>query len=490
LSRILAVRMTMAAIAVSFALLVFFAAQYLLFPEDLARKTLEAEATAIARAVARGENPALWRQYAAYPRAYAYRVMVKHQPPGQRVLSTANAELLPPLPPPAAPDDDPVLRLEERFGPLQQPHGGSPARGWMQTSRESVGGHGYWVELAMIGDPAWIERAALGDEMVTHVVVPVSFLIPALTLAILFTTRQALRPLTRLAEQARVIGAVAGRGATIPPLSAARLPREVADVVGALNAMLGQMDRALARQRQFAADAAHELRTPLAVLRLQLAALPPGPATWRMDEEFATLAHLISQLLRFAQAEDVMAREVRPVDVVASVRETCEDMAPLALARGMELEFVAPPNPVVLPSHPELLGVAVRNLVENALRASPPGGTVTIQVTADGAVSVADQGPGVPDAQKGAIFERLWRADRQRTDGAGIGLALVQRIARLHGGDVTVEDRPGGGARFVVHLRADTPAAALVKNPFARDHAAKMTKLVRSPSASCQDGRV
>ena len=460
LSRILAVRMTLAALAVSLALLLFFAARYLLFPEDLARKTLETESTAIAAAVAGGQNPALWTQYLAYPRAYAYRVSVKDRPAGQRVLSAANTDLLPPLPSAAGPADDPMLRLEERFGPLQQPHGGSPARGWMQTSRESVGGRGYWVELAMIGDPAWVEWPALGDEMVSHVLVPVSFLIPALTVAILLTTRQALRPLTRLAEQARVIGAVAGRGATIPPLSAARLPQEVADVVGALNAMLAQMDRALARQRQFAADAAHELRTPLAVLRLQLAALPPGPAARRMDEEFAALAHLISQLLRFAQAEDVMARDVRPVEVVASVRETCEDMAPLALARGKELEFVAPPAPVVLPSHPELLAVAVRNLVENALRASPPGGTVTIQVTADGSVAVEDRGPGVPDAQKGAIFERLWRADRQRTDGAGIGLALVQRIAHLHGGDVTVEDRPGGGARFIMYLHAPPREAA------------------------------
>jgi signal transduction histidine kinase len=454
--------MTVAALAVSLALLAFFTARYLLFPEDLARRTLEDESMAIAEALGAGRAPPGLARYQAYPQAYGFRVFDKNLPRGKRLLAQANAGLLPPLPPvttttPDDVDDDPVLLLQEGFGPLPAV-AGSGGHGWTQTSREAVGARGLWVQLAMRGDPAWVQRFALIEELLTHVVVPISVMIPALTVAMLLTTRRALRPLTRIAEQARVIGAVAAGGATLPPLSAARLPQEFADVVEALNAMLARMDATLARQRQFAADAAHELRTPLAVLRLQVNALPRGPATLRMDEELADLAHLIGQLLRFAQAEDVMARERRPVDVVATVRATCEELAPLALAHGQELAFEAPPGPVLLPSHPELLGVAVRNLVDNALRASPIGATVTVRVERDGSVAVEDQGPGVPDAKKDKVFERLWRADRQRKDGAGIGLALVRRIAQLHGGEVSVQDRSGGGARFLLQLRPRPPA--------------------------------
>ncbi len=457
LARILALRTTLASVAVALMLVVFFASRYLLFPEDLARKTLEDEAAAIAAALGAGETPELWGPFVDYPHAYGYRVFSKHLPHGKQQISAANAALLPPLETTDGTTDDAIMRLEERFGPLHAAGGGAPASGWVQTARESVRGRGYWVQIAMVGDPAWLERDALGDELLAHVVVPLAFVIPALTGAMLLSTRQALRPLTRVAAQARLLGAAATRGAKLTPLSDSRLPRELADVVGALNAMLGEMDRTLTQQRQFASDAAHELRTPLAVLRLQLAALPAGPAVARIDEQVTALGRLIGQLLRFAQAEDVMARERRPIDIAATVRGTCEELAPLALAQGRTLAFVAPPGKVVLPSHPELLGIAVRNLVENALRASPVGGTVTIRVDTDGTVLVEDQGPGVPDSQKTAIFERLWRGDRAREDGAGIGLALVRKIARLHDGDVAVEDQPGGGARFILWLRA--PAA-------------------------------
>ena len=460
--------MIVAAAAVSLALLAFFAVQYVLFSEDLARKTLESESAAIANALAAGKNPASWDRYTRYSRAYAYRVFDKNQPKDKRLLSQANPDLLPPmpqLPADAAEQDDPVLKLEEGFGPMPGANTNT-GHGWLQVSRESVGGRGYWVQLAMLSDPAWVQRFALGDELLSHVLVPVAFIVPALTLAMLLTTQRALRPLTRIAEQARTLGIAASSGFALTPLSVPPLPREFADVFGALNAMLARMDRVLARQRQFASDAAHELRTPLSVLRLQLAALPPSDAVALMDEEVAALAHLIGQLLRFAQAEEVMARDRRPVDIVSTVRDTCAELAPLALARRQELEFVAPPDGLVLPSHPELLGVVVRNLVENAMRASPAGTTITIVVEPNGNVVVEDEGPGVPEAQRDVIFERLWRADRQRKDGAGIGLALVRRIAQLHGGDVSVESRPGGGARFLVCLQPSPAINDIAKMKF------------------------
>jgi signal transduction histidine kinase len=168
------------------------------------------------------------------------------------------------------------------------------------------------------------------------------------------------------------------------------------------------------------------------------------------------LAKLVNQLLRFAQAEDVMARERHMVDVGDVARTVCEDLAGMAASRRVALEFdVLSSNPVKLLGHSALVDIAIRNLLDNAIRHSPQGGTVSVTVDTGGNVLVEDEGRGVPDEQKQLIFERFYRADRQRI-GTGIGLALVRRIARLHGGDAIVEDRPGGGARFILRLSGGT----------------------------------
>ncbi len=448
--------MAIAACASAAGLLLIIGLQYGLETETLRRQTLVLEAAAIAKAIANGQNPALRPLYAQYPNAYAFRVFDQALGHIWGTMPSANSTLLPPLPPAVEDPDDPVLRRDEQFGSL--PQSAAPRDdAWMLTVRMTARGRGFWVQTAMIGDPAWQWRFTIGKELLGDGLLPVGVLVPSLTLAILLTTYRALRPLTRIAEQARALGEAAASGRALTPLSAERLPREFADVVSALNAMIDRLDRSLARQRQFASDTAHELRTPLAVLRLKVAELPDRAQAAQLDEELAGLAQLIGEMLRFAHAEDVMATERQPMDIAAVVRDACGSLAARAVARGIELELIAPDEGLTLPSHAELLTALVRNLVDNALSIAPPGSTVTIRVEPPGRVIVEDEGPGVPDAQKTALFARLWRAERQRRDGAGIGLALVRRIAQLHGGDVWVEDRPGGGARFVAQL---TGAAA------------------------------
>ena len=454
LVRMLTVRMMLVAATAAVLLLAFFMAHYLRSPAELSQQTLEAQATTIATALANGQNPAQWPLYRDRPDAYGFRAFDKALPAGQRLLGQANAALLPPLPAPlptgGAEQIDPVLRLRERFEEVPQPNGTRTANHWMLTSRHAVGGRGIWVQTVMLGDPQWLWMTALSDEMLVHVAVPVGVLVPTMTLAMLLVMRRALRPLESVARQTHALSRAAARGVALPPLSQNGLTRELVDLVGSVNTMLAKLDTALARERAFAADAAHELRTPLAVLRLQVAELPKGPVAKRMDEELATLAHLVGQLLRFAQAEEVMATERRIVDVTAVARTTCEELAPTAATRQQELAFSAPEQPVMMSGNPTLLSVALRNLVENALRATPPGGLVTVSVGPDGMV-VEDNGPGVPDTHKPYIFDRLWQAERRR-EGAGIGLALVRRVAQLHDAAVWVEDRPGGGARFVLQL--------------------------------------
>jgi signal transduction histidine kinase len=155
------------------------------------------------------------------------------------------------------------------------------------------------------------------------------------------------------------------------------------------------------------------------------------------------------------------------VDETADLQQVClevvEHLAPLAVKQGKAIELDGAEGPVVVHGRAEILFQAVRNLVENAIRHSPRGETVTVEVTETGAARVLDRGPGVPAELKDRLFERFWRARRKERSavgaGAGLGLSIVAQIAEQHGGQVSVEDRPGGGAVFGLALRPARPKA-------------------------------
>ncbi len=149
-----------------------------------------------------------------------------------------------------------------------------------------------------------------------------------------------------------------------------------------------------------------------------------------------------------------MARQRDSVDVGAVARKVCEELAGSALARRQEIEFDAPDNLMPVLGHPALIETAIRNVVDNALKYAAAGTTINVRVDPASRVTVEDRGPGVADAHKELVFNRFWRGDRRRGTGAGIGLALVRRIAQLHGGDASVTDREGGGARFMLSFAA------------------------------------
>lgn len=453
LSTLLALRI-IAVSAVAFAVVVgLFFALYMTDRPALRRATLVATVDGLVREWRAGRDPAALEEFRSYPKAYAFRIFEHGSPGSYRVLAEANGSLLPdPAEAPARADF--TVGLDPSFHQLGAPDGSLVEDGWLLTEVEAEGKYSVWVQTAMIGDPGMLWVRAIGKGMADQGVVPALLVVPFLALAIFVTARRALRPLQLVAEQARSIGGAVDAGRPLAKLAADGLPLEFQHVVTAMNAMLQQLDRSMGQQRQFASDAAHELRTPLSVLVLELAELPHSPATERIAAEMANLTQLIDQLLRFAQADALMAGDRHAVDVAATTRKICEDLAPVAAHRGQTIEFDVRAGQVAACGHAVLADVAIRNIVENALRHSGPDSTVMVAVEKGPRVVVDDCGPGVPDAHKEHIFSRCWRANRSRPDGAGIGLALVERVAQLHGGNVQVQDRPGGGARFVLTLAA------------------------------------
>ncbi|MGE5203760.1 MAG: ATP-binding protein [Acidobacteriota bacterium] len=459
LSRILAIQMTLVAVGVSLVLLVFYAAHYMLDTQALRRMTLEADVHDIVAALRSGEDPAKWAIYDRFPQAYGFRVFDSKLAGSRKVVVEANAVLIPaPEVGSKNPNLDPGHDLVTGFQTIGGNGNQAEEDGWLLTERDDVGEHVYWIQTVMVGDPAWRWTRVIKTELLDHVVVPVVFIVPALTLAVFFTTRRALRPLNRVAEQAGALGRTVLSGEAFTPLEDEKLPVEFRRVVAAINAMLGRLEQSLTLQKQFTSDVAHELRTPLAVLLLETSQLPPGPVTDRLKRELGELGDLVNQLLRFAQAEDAMARQRQTVDIAAAARKVCEDLAGVAFGHEKSIEFDAPDAPILVSGHPVLIDAAIRNVVDNAVKYAPPRSTISVSVDGKRNVIVDDRGPGIADGQKKVIFERYWRADRRRKEGVGIGLALVRRIALLHGGDVRVEDRPGGGARFVLSLGAAASA--------------------------------
>ncbi|WP_373852019.1 sensor histidine kinase [Bradyrhizobium sp.] len=233
-------------------------------------------------------------------------------------------------------------------------------------------------------------------------------------------------------------------------LSADHLPLEVAPLVNAVNDALTRLDDGYSRHQRFVADAAHELRTPIAILNTRLESLPPGPEKTRLLEDSARLATLAEQLLdiqRFDQCRNPFGR----VDLVAVARSVAADLAPLAIAAGYELSLDTATDRVETLGDRAALERALTNLVQNAIQHGARRGTITIHVGSAATVDVTDEGDGIPKDERTRIFDPFYRlAPLDR--GAGLGLNMVREIARLHGGHVSVLDGPKGGASFRLTL--------------------------------------
>ncbi|AWM07770.1 sensor histidine kinase [Bradyrhizobium symbiodeficiens] len=259
--------------------------------------------------------------------------------------------------------------------------------------------------------------------------------------------QRAFRGLDTTADQARRID-IHQRGAR---LSVDRIPLEVVPLVTAVNDALARLDQGYARHKRFVADAAHELRTPIAILNTRLESLAPGPDKTRLLEDTARLATLAEQLLDI-QRLDRCGHPFTRVDLVVIAQSAAADLAPLAIAAGYELALDAPATPIETIGDPAALERALTNLVQNAIQHGPRRGTIGIRISKPACIEVTDEGAGIPAAQREQIFEPFYRLtplDR----GAGLGLNMVREIVLLHGGQVSVTDGADGGTGFRITLR-------------------------------------
>jgi signal transduction histidine kinase len=230
------------------------------------------------------------------------------------------------------------------------------------------------------------------------------------------------------------------------------IPVEILPLVVAVNQALDRLEHGFRAQREFAADVAHELRTPLAILRTRIRLLPQKGEAQALERDIESMSRVVSQLLDAAELETIVIDPDERADLQDICAEIVGFLAPLALARGRTIELSGATGPVLIRGNSEMVRRAIRNLVENALNHTPVGTVVEVAVSELGTVSILDEGEGVPFAERELIFRRFWRRDRRRVGGAGLGLSIVKRIVEAHGGIITVENRPGGGAIFSVRF--------------------------------------
>jgi signal transduction histidine kinase len=266
------------------------------------------------------------------------------------------------------------------------------------------------------------------------------------------TVRRTLAPVERLSAEARAIHP----GGTAV-LDGGDAPREVAGLVEAVNVALARLAEALAAQRRFTANAAHELRTPLAVLGARIDALPASAERDGLVAGTERMTRLVDQLLAMARLEAAEPAVPERIELGALARSVLAEIAPLAHREGKDVALDGANGAMVLGERPAL-EAALRNLVENALGHSPAGGIVEVAVEAgpDARIAVADRGPGLPPVDPALLAEPFWRAPGQTRAGTGLGLAIVAEVARRHGGRLAAENRPGGGAVFTLILPATT----------------------------------
>ncbi|MGE0069318.1 MAG: sensor histidine kinase [Thiomonas sp.] len=278
---------------------------------------------------------------------------------------------------------------------------------------------------------------------------PLLALIPLLALLAAWVVRRALRPLRQMAH-----GVDARSEADLQPLPETDVPQEILPFVHSINRLLLRLSASMEQQRRFVADAAHELRTPIAVLSMQVDNLKPLQLPTQARERVKALQEglrrartVVEQLLTLARSQGEQAVQRQRIDPSSVMREVIADLLPLAESRHIDLG-IDRADAVRLSTDPAALYTLLRNAVDNALRYTPQGGRVDLRVRAEAdrvVIEVQDSGPGIAPEQLQRVFDPFVRLPGAQSEGSGLGLAIIQRIAQRLGGSVWLENAPEGG---------------------------------------------
>jgi signal transduction histidine kinase len=324
-------------------------------------------------------------------------------------------------------------------------------------------GSAFVAHLPALGERSLVYTWALRGLILTGVAIGLGTLVLGLALS-----RGVSRPLVRLAEATHAVAA-GDFGVRVET----RYPGEVGDLARAFNRMTAELARADDLRRRMTADVAHELRTPLSVVRGKLEGVldgvyPPTPEHLEpVLEETKLLAHLVEdlQLLALAEAGQLVL-DRQPLAIDDMLRDTVVNFAPQATDRGVSLTLTLPEGLPVVCADRRRVAQVLGNLLTNALRHTPRSGCVRLSAVRKGGsveVAVEDSGSGIAPADLPFIFERFWRGDKSRaraSGGSGLGLAIARRLVELQGGTITAENAPQGGAdfRFTLPTEAGGPS--------------------------------
>lgn len=356
-----------------------------------------------------------------------------------------------------------IFTSRDIVGPIATGPDGDPAPNEPFQVSRAIGGrsdvfYGITVPVTRAEKAFFIQVAqgprhsdALADEFLNELWEYAGWLLAVLVVLILgvvyVTVRSSLRPVTEISRQAAAI-----TPATLNARLGVRdLPRELNPLVDAVNNAFERIGVAYHQQREFTDNAAHEMRTPLAVLRAHIESLDLSDA---LLPDVVRLERIAEQLLRLARADNLTLAADACADLNLVATQVGEMLAPDAIRRGVDFELEPSVQPANVRGDGDYLSIALRNLVENAFNAAGHGGHVRLVVTDSATIRVEDSGPGVPVAERDRIFERFWRADTAYDTGAGLGLSIVRKIVEAHGGTCTVDAGSEGGAVFSINLQA------------------------------------
>ena len=367
----------------------------------------------------------------------------------------------------SSPGDRPIVRGRPQAKPFE----------YFTSHRSGTDVYGVSITAEIGGQPLKVQvledlshRDVLIDDIVAEFLTRVGWITAPILLILLiidvFIFRRALRPIITASALAERIGPAR----TELRLPVEGMPREVMPLVRAVNQALDRLEEGFRGQREFTADAAHELRTPLAILRAQIDVIDDRELAKSLRDDIESMSRLVNQLLDIAELETFVIGEGEVANLAEIATEIAAYIAPLALSQHKTVAVTGADQMVRVHGNADMLGRAIRNLVENALTHTAARTTVEISVDASGELRVMDRGTGVPSAEREQIFRRFWRRDRRRAGSAGLGLAIVKRIAEMHGATVDVSDRPGGGAVFTIRFPAVISAVGAPKRQLETTH--------------------